>query len=231
MTADRWIRWVLKPIIFAAGVVPVAYMVWAGLNGQLTADPLKEITHETGDWTLRFVVITLAVTPSRRLLGWNWLIKFRRMFGLYAFFYGTMHFLIYVIADRFAGLDFPNGIVTFSTVVAWTTVRALAASIWDDIAKRPYITVGFLGWSSMIPLAVTSTKGWIRRMGGRNWQRLHRLIYLTAVAGVVHYWWLVKADIRHPAVYAALVTLLLGFRIVKTFQKSRVQRHAVQVRA
>jgi sulfoxide reductase heme-binding subunit YedZ len=140
-----------------------------------------------------------------------------------------MHFLIYVIADRFAGLDFPNGIVTFSTVVAWTTVRALAASIWDDIAKRPYITVGFLGWSSMIPLAVTSTRGWIRRMGGLNWQRLHRLIYLTAVAGVVHYWWLVKADIRHPAVYATLVTLLLGFRIVKTFQKSRVQRHAVQV--
>src|SRR5712675_743897 len=110
MTADRWIRWVLKPIIFAAGVVPLAYMVWAGLNGQLTADPLKEITHETGDWTLRFVVITLAITPVRRVLGQNWLIKFRRMFGLFAFFYGTLHVLIYIIADRFAGLDCPDGI-------------------------------------------------------------------------------------------------------------------------
>jgi methionine sulfoxide reductase heme-binding subunit len=225
MTPDRWVRRVLKPLVFAAGLVPAAYIVWAGLNGQLTADPLKEITHETGDWTLRFVVITLAITPVRRVLGWNRLIKFRRMLGLYAFFYGTLHFSIYVIADRFAGLDFPDGIVALSTG------RALAASIWDDIAKRPYITVGFLGWSAMIPLAVTSTTGWIRRMGGRNWQRLHRLIYLTAVAGVVHYWWLVKADVRHPAVYAALVTLLLGFRMVAALQKSRVPRRPVEARA
>jgi methionine sulfoxide reductase heme-binding subunit len=225
MSADRWIRWVLKPIVFAAALIPLAYIIWAALNGQLTADPLKEITHETGDWTLRFVVVTLAVTPARRMFGWNWLIKFRRMFGVYAFFYGTMHFLIYVIADRFAGLDFPDGMVSL------TTARGLAASIWDDIAKRPYITVGFLGWTAMIPLAVTSTVGWIRRLGGRNWQRLHRLIYVTAVAGVVHYWWLVKADIRHPAIYGALVAFLLGFRIVTTLQKSRTQRHPVRVGA
>jgi sulfoxide reductase heme-binding subunit YedZ len=225
MTADRWVRRVLKPVVFAAALLPLAYMVWAGLNGQLTADPLKEITHETGDWTLRFIVITLSITPMRRLVGWNGVIKFRRMLGLYAFFYGTLHFLIYVIADRFAGLDFPDGIIALSTA------RALAASVWEDIAKRPYITVGFLAWTSMIPLAVTSTAGWIRRMGGRNWQRLHRLIYLTAMAGVVHYWWLVKADIRDPAIYAAAVALLLGFRLVTTVQKARVHRRPVQVRA
>jgi len=115
--------------------------------------------------------------------------------------------------------------------VAVSTARALAASIWEDIAKRPYITVGFFGWCCMIPLAVTSTVGWIRRMGGRNWQLLHRLIYATAIAGVVHYWWLVKADIRHPLIYGALVALLLGFRVVTTLQKARVPHPAVQVRA
>src|SRR4051812_30395529 len=214
MTTDRWIRCVAKPVVFVTALTPVAYIVWAALHGQLTADPLKEITHQTGDWTLRFIVATLAITPVRRLLGLNWLIKFRRMIGLYAFFYGTVHLLIYIVADRFASLDFPDGIV------ALTTARALAASVWEDIAKRPYITVGFLAWSAMVPLAITSTTGWIRRLGGKQWQRLHRLIYVTAVAGVVHYWWLVKADIRHPAIYATLVAVLLGFRVVTTMQKA-----------
>ena len=189
MSSDRWIRWVLKPIVFAAGLVPLSFLIWRALSNDLGANPLTEITHATGDWVLRFIVITLAVTPVRRISGWNGLIRFRRMMGLYAFFYGTLHFLIYVIADRFAGLDFQDGIW------AWSTVRALAASVWDDIYKRPYITVGFAGLVSMVPLAVTSTAGWIRRLGGRNWQRLHRLIYFTGVAGVVHYWWLVKADV------------------------------------
>jgi methionine sulfoxide reductase heme-binding subunit len=215
MSPERLIRWVIKPMVFTAGLVPAAYMVWSALNGQLGADPLKEITHETGDWTLRFIVITLAILPLRRLAGWNSAIKFRRMVGLYAFFYGTLHFLIYVVADRFAGLDFQDGYLALSTV------RALGSSIWEDIYKRPYITVGFTAFSAMIPLAVTSTTGWIRRMGGRNWQRLHRLIYLTAVAGVIHYWWLVKADISRPAIYATLVALLLGYRVVLTLKKSR----------
>ena len=225
MSPDRLIRWVLKPIVFAAGLVPACFMAWAALNGQLGADPLKEITHETGDWTLRFIVIALTITPIRRLSGWNRLIRFRRMTGLYAFFYGSLHFLIYVIADRFAGLDFQNG------VWAWSTGRELAASIWDDIYKRPYITVGFTGFVAMIPLAVTSTAGWIRRMGGRNWQRLHRLIYLTGIAGVVHYWWLVKADVLHPSIYAALVAVLLGFRVVVALKRSRWQRQPVSARA
>jgi len=225
MSRDRLIRWVAKPIVFAVALVPAAFMLWAALNGRLGADPLKEITHETGDWTLRFVVITIAITPLRRFSGWNALIRFRRMIGLFAFFYGSVHFLIYVIADRFAGLEFRDGIL------ALATVRELAASIWDDIYKRPYITVGFTGFVAMIPLAVTSTAGWIRRLGGRNWNRLHRLVYVTAVAGVVHYWWLVKADIRHPALYAALVTLLLGVRVVFLLQKRRVQRHRQPVQA
>jgi sulfoxide reductase heme-binding subunit YedZ len=222
---DRTIRWVLKPIVFTAALLPAAYMIWSALEGRLGADPLKEITHETGDWTLRFIVLTIAFTPLRRLSGWNALIRFRRMAGLFAFFYGTTHFLIYVIADRFAGLDFQDGIW------AWSTARALVASIWDDIYKRPYITVGFTGFVAMIPLAITSTAGWIRRMGGRNWQRLHQLVYLTAVAGVVHYWWLVKADIRHPAIYAALVALLLGARVAFWLKRSRLSRQPLQARA
>ena len=225
MSSDRFIRRVVKPVVFAAGLVPAAFMIWEALNGHLGADPLKEITHETGDWTLRFIVITIAVSPLRKLSGWNALIRFRRMAGLFAFSYGTTHFLIYVIADRFAGLEFRDGIV------AWSTARELAASIWDDIYKRPYITVGFTGFVAMVPLAVTSTAGWIRRLGGRNWNRLHRLVYVTAVAGVVHYWWLVKADIRHPAIYAAIVALLLGFRLVASLKRSRVQRQPVQASA
>jgi len=225
MSRDRLIRWVAKPVVFALALVPAAYMIWEALNGRLGADPLKEITHQTGDWTLRFIVITIAVTPVRRVSGWNTLIRFRRMAGLFAFFYGSLHFLIYVIADRFAGLEFRDGIWALSTV------RELAASIWDDIYKRPYITVGFTGFVAMIPLALTSTAGSIRRLGGRNWNRLHRLVYVTAVAGVVHYWWLVKADIRHPAIYAALVTLLLGFRLVLSVKKWRVQQQPGQARA
>ena len=225
MSVDRWIRWVAKPLAFAAALLPVADLIWAALHGGLGANPLEKITHATGDWTLRFIVMTLAITPVRRLTGRNWLIRFRRMIGLFAFFYGSLHFLIYVIADRFAGLDFVDG------VWAWSTARALAASIWDDIYKRPYITVGFTGLAAMVPLAITSTAGWIRRLGGRRWNRLHRLIYVTAVAGVIHYWWLVKADILHPAIYASLVAILLGLRVIWTLKRSRWLRQPVQARA
>ena len=225
MPSDRSIRWVLKPIVFAAALVPFAHLVWRAITGDLTADPLVEITNETGIWTLRFVVITLALTPIRRVSGWHALTRFRRMAGLFAFFYGSLHFLTYLIGDRFASLDFPDGFV------AWSTLRNLLSSIWEDIAKRPYITVGFIAFVSMIPLALTSTTGWIRRLGGRNWSRLHRLVYLTGIAGVTHYWWKVKADTLHPAVYAALVGLLLGFRLVLSLKRSRWQRQPVQARA
>jgi sulfoxide reductase heme-binding subunit YedZ len=169
---------------------------------------ISDLTNETGVWTLRFLCITLALTPLRRMTGWNGAVRFRRMAGLFAFFYGTLHFLTYVIADRFAGLDFPDGIV------AWSTVRNLLKSVGDDIYKRPFITVGFTAWSTMVPLALTSTAGSIRRLGGRRWNLLHRLVYLTAVLGPVHYWWLVKSDVRRPIIYGIVVALLLGFRVV-----------------
>src|SRR5947207_6096591 len=197
---------ILKPLVFAAGLGPAAWLVWAAFTGHLSVNPLSDITNETGVWTLRFLCITLAVTPLRRLSGWHWLIRYRRMFGLFAFFYGTLHFLTYVIVDRFAGLDFPDGIV------AVRTLRDLAASVAQDIAKRPFITVGFTGWVLMVPLALTSTAGMIRRLGGRRWNLLHRLVYVSAVAGVVHYWWLVKADVRRPQTYALVVGTLLLFR-------------------
>jgi sulfoxide reductase heme-binding subunit YedZ len=144
------------------------------------------------------------------------------MFGLFAFFYASLHFVSYVIFDRFAGLDFPNGIVS------WTTLRNLGASIVDDVYKRAYITVGFAALVAMVPLALTSTAGMIRRLGGRRWQALHRLIYVSAVGGVVHYWWLVKADISRPLAYAVVVGVLLAFRL---FWASRRAVKPVPVRA
>jgi sulfoxide reductase heme-binding subunit YedZ len=199
---------VLKPAALLAGLGPAGWLVWAIATGNLSPNPLSDITNETGLWTLRFLCITLAATPLRRLTGWNALIRFRRMFGLFAFFYGSLHFLTYVIADRFAGLDFSEG------MVAWATVTNLALAIWDDIYKRPYITIGFTAFTCMLPLAATSTAGMIRRLGGKRWQALHRLVYVSAVGGVLHYWWLVKADVSSPQRYALLVGGLLLFRLM-----------------
>ena len=220
MTQDHTIRWVLKPAIFVAALGPAGWIVWAALTGNLSANPLSDVTNETGVWTLRFLSITLAVTPLRRLTGWNAAVRLRRTLGLFAFFYGTLHFLTYVIADRFAGLDFPDGFL------AWTTVRNLASSIAADIMKRPFITIGFTGFSLMVPLALTSTSGMVRRLGGKRWRALHRLVYVSGAAGVVHYWWLVKADVRRPLTYAGIVGLLLGFRAVSAY-RARQRRPVV----
>jgi sulfoxide reductase heme-binding subunit YedZ len=206
VTANQTIRWVLKPAVFLAALVPVALLLQGLLTGNLGADPLKEITNETGVWTLRFLCITLLMTPLRRLAKLNSAIRFRRMLGLFAFFYGTIHLLIFVVADRLASLGFPS-------LLLWQTVRDLSVSIGGEIVKRPYITVGFTSWVFMLALAATSTAGMIRRMGGKRWQALHRLIYGAAIAGVLHYWWLVKADVRNPLAYAAVVTVLLGIRV------------------
>lgn len=208
MTINQIIRWVLKPAAFVAALGPAGWLVWAGVTGNLSANPLSDLTNETGLWALRFLCITLAITPLRRVTGWNALIRFRRMTGLFAFFYGSCHFLTYVIADRFAALDFPDGIV------AWSTVVNLVKSVGADIYKRPFITIGFTALMLMLPLAATSTAGMIRRLGGKRWQALHRLIYASAIAGVVHYWWLVKADLRSPQRYALIVGVLLMFRLV-----------------
>ena len=204
---ERTFRVVLKPLVFLASLAPATWLAWALVTGNLGANPLSDLTNETGVWTLRFLCITLAITPLRRISGWNRWIAFRRMAGLFAFFYGTLHLLTYVIADRFAGLDLHN------RVVAWTTLSSLANAVWDDVSKRPYITAGFIAWATMVPLTMTSTAGMIRRLGGKRWTLLHTLVYATAVLAVVHYWWLVKADIRRPLTYATVVALLLMFRV------------------
>jgi len=205
--SPRILRFVLKPLVFVAALAPVAWLTWAALTGNLSANPLSDLTNETGVWALRFLCVTLAITPLRRLTGWHWVIRFRRMVGLFAFFYGVLHFLVYTIVDRFAGLEFPDGIV------AWSTARNLAASVGEDIYKRPFITVGFTAVMLMLPLAITSTAGWIRRLGGQRWAALHRLVYVAALAGVLHYYWLVKADTSRPLAYAAVVGVLLGMRV------------------
>lgn len=191
-------RWT-KVLVFALSLVPLAYLGWRAWSQDLTANPIEYITHFTGDWTIRFLVLTLAITPLRKMLSLPDLIRFRRMIGLFAFFYGFLHFSTYFGVDKF--FDFHE--------------------IWGDIAKRPYITVGFTAFVLMIPLAITSTTGWIRRLGGKRWQWLHRLVYVSAIAGVVHYYWLVKSDIRQPLLYGSLVALLLGFRAVAALVSRR----------
>ncbi len=206
MTSNQAVRWVLKPAVFLAALIPFGLLLQGLTTGNLGADPLKEITNETGLWTLRFLCITLTMTPLRRLTGWNGAIRLRRMVGLFAFFYGTSHLLIFIVFDRLAGLNFPP-------LASLQTIRDLSASIGGEIYKRPYITVGFTAWVCMLALAATSTGGWVRRLGGKGWQRLHRLVYVAAVAGVVHYWWSVKADLRGPEAYAVVVGVLLALRI------------------
>jgi sulfoxide reductase heme-binding subunit YedZ len=181
-----------KPFVFLACLIPLARLGWKAYSGLLGANPIEVITHSTGDWTLRFLLITLSVTPLRKLTGQLWLIRYRRMFGLFAFFYATLHFLTYIWLDKFFDLH----------------------EMLVDIAKRKFITVGFAAFLLLIPLAITSTSGWIRRLGGKRWNLLHRLIYVSAIAGVIHYWWLVKADIRKPEQYALILAVLLTYRLV-----------------
>jgi sulfoxide reductase heme-binding subunit YedZ len=221
--SDRALRLILKPVVFFAALGPIGWLIWAASTGNLSANPLSDLTNETGVWAFRLICATLAITPLRKFTGWNWLAKFRRMVGLYAFFYGTLHFLTYVVADRFAGLDFPNGIVS------WTTAVALARSVTSDISKRPFVTVGFVAWLTMLPLAITSTAGWIRRLGGRNWNRLHKLVYATGIVAALHYWWLVKSDVRRPLAYAAVVVVLLALRALRA-RVNRVPEYSRRAR-
>jgi sulfoxide reductase heme-binding subunit YedZ len=172
-------------------LVPLAFLVYRALNNDLGANPIETINRYTGDWVLRFLLITLAVTPLRRLTGWNGLLRYRRMLGLFAFFYACVHFLSW----------------------AWLDQYFVLADIVQDVAKRPYITVGFASFLMLIPLALTSTNAMIRRLGAKRWQQLHRLVYLIGIGGVVHFLWLVKSDIREPLVYGAVLALLLGFRL------------------
>jgi sulfoxide reductase heme-binding subunit YedZ len=194
-----------KFALFAAGLVPLARLIWKAFHAGLGANPIEVITHSTGDWTLILVLTTLAITPLRRMTRQYWLIGVRRMIGLFAFFYGTLHFLTYIWLDKFFDLH----------------------EVWKDVAKRPFITVGFSAFVLLIPLALTSTQGWIRRLGGRNWQRLHRLIYATAVLGVIHYLWLVKADKHKPLEYGFVLSVLLLYRVVVWISEWRRRSEAV----
>ena len=196
MSDAKYMPW-LKAALFVAALLPLARLIVFGLTDRLGANPIEFITRSTGTWTLVFLLITLTVTPLRKLSGWHSSIKLRRMFGLYAFFYACLHFTTYIWLDQFFDL----------------------ASIYKDVIKRPFITVSFPSFLLMIPLALTSTNAMVRRLGGKRWQRLHRLVYVIAIGGVIHYWWLVKKDITDPAIYAFILTLLLAYRILVAVRK------------
>jgi sulfoxide reductase heme-binding subunit YedZ len=202
--SPRVVAWV-KAVAFAAALVPLARMAVGVYLDRVGPNPIEFITRSTGTWTLVFLCITLAVTPVRKLIGWHWLARFRRMFGLYAFFYGVLHFTTYIWLDQFFD----------------------AGAIAKDIVKRPFITVGFFAFVLLIPLAVTSTNAMTRRLGGARWQALHRLVYVTAAAGVIHYWWLVKRDLTQPAIYAGVLALLLGYRAAAAWRRRAGSQRAM----
>jgi len=191
--ASKW----TKVAIFIFCLIPFGDLVWRIIKSDLGANPVEYLQHATGDWTIRFLVFTLSITPFRKLLRLPDLIRFRRMLGLFAFFYVSLHFLTYLGPDQSFDLS----------------------AMWKDVAKRPFITVGFAAFVLLIPLAITSTTGWIRRLGGKRWQLLHRSIYVAAVCGVIHYYWLVKSDVRKPVFYGALVGILLLWRLGNWFLK------------
>jgi len=187
---NRW--WIFKPAVFVVCLVPMAWLVWDIFAGNLSANPIEDIRNRTGIWTLRFLMITLSVTPLRRIIGWSSLIRFRRMLGLFAFFYAFVHFITYIWLDQ---------------AFAWDEI------VKDMISKRPFILSGIASFVLLIPLAITSTKKWIGRLGGKRWQMIHRLIYLSAGLGVLHYYWRVKLDIARPLAYGAVLAVLLGLRV------------------
>ena len=193
------VAWI-KAAIFAACLLPLLRLVWLGLDRKLGANPIEYITHSTGWWTLAFLMLTLAVTPVRRLFNLPWLLRLRRMLGLYAFFYASLHFVTYIWLDQF--FDFRE--------------------ILKDISKRPFITVGFAAFLLLIPLAATSTNAMVRRLGAKRWQLLHRLVYAIGALGVIHFWWLVKKDTTEPTLFAMVLAGLLIVRLLYLLRQQRV---------
>ena len=180
----------VKPIAFVICLIPLFMLVWDGFHDALGANPIEKITHRTGDWSLRFLLITLTITPLRKIFGWKQLVRLRRMFGLFAFFYVCIHFSIYIVFDHFFDVN----------------------EIAKDIVKRPYVTVGFTAFLLLIPLAITSTNKMMKRMG-KSWKQLHQLVYVIAVLGILHYLWLVKADVLQPVMHAIILLILLSIRV------------------
>ena len=181
-----------KTLVFGLCLAPTVVLVWDSVTGGLSVNPIEDITHRTGDWALRFLLLTLAVSPFRWLSGWNGAIRYRRMFGLFTFWYASLHFSTYIVFDHFFDIQ----------------------SITDDVIERKYVTAGFIAFILLLPLAVTSTQGWIRRLGKR-WLVLHRLVYVAAVAGVVHFLWLVKLETSEPLIYAAVLSGLFMARVAR----------------
>jgi methionine sulfoxide reductase heme-binding subunit len=198
--ATKW----AKIIVFSLSSIPLLVVIWRGFHNNLTANPVEFLQHQTGDWTLRFLIFTLCVTPFRKILNLPELIRLRRMLGLFAFFYASLHFLTYLGPDQ--SFNF--------------------AGMLKDVAKRPFITVGFTAFVLLIPLAITSTAAWVRRLGGKRWLALHRSIYLCAILGVIHYYWLVKSDVREPLFYGFLVATLLLWRFTEWLTRRRAAAHA-----
>ncbi|PYX99133.1 MAG: sulfoxide reductase heme-binding subunit YedZ [Acidobacteria bacterium] len=194
----RWIV-LLKLVVWGLCLSPVGLLAWKATHDGLGANPLSEITLSTGHWTLYLLLTTLSISPLRKLTGINWLIRFRRLVGLFAFFYGCLHLMTYLWFDKFFDVQ----------------------EIVKDIYKRPFITAGMTAWTLMLPLALTSTAASIRWLGGRRWQTLHQLIYASGIAGVVHFWWLVKRDLTRPEIMAVILSLLLGFRVLDRLLSNR----------
>ena len=209
MTATQWRRRVFKPVAWIACLAPLIYLVYS-LYLDLGVNPIETFTNTTGIWTLRLIVITLAITPLRWLTGLNQLVNYRRLIGLFAFFYATIHFVTYVVTTFFI-----EGFSNFD-----------ASGLAADLTTRPYIVAGFTAFVLMIPLALTSTTGWIRRLGGRNWNLLHKLIYITALTAVLHYYWKVSVKLPpiNPRNYAILVAVLLGFRVWRHFARKQASK-------
>ena len=187
----RLTRWVIRPAVSVASLIPLAWLLWDTVVGNLSANPIEDITHRTGTWGLIVLFATLSVTPVVRVTGWSHLIKLRRPLGLSAFLYLSLHFATYLALDQFFSIG----------------------GVLEDVVKRPYLTVGFMSFSILVPLAVTSTNKMVRRLGGKRWARLHRLVYLAAAGGVLHFLWLVKIDKREPIIYASILVLLLALRL------------------
>ncbi|MBD9357815.1 protein-methionine-sulfoxide reductase heme-binding subunit MsrQ [Methylomonas albis] len=195
----------VKTLVFLLALLPLTKLAVAAYWDNLGANPIEKITHNTGYWALTFLLITLAVTPLRRMSGWLWLIRLRRMLGLFAFFYATLHLSTYLVLDQFFDWD----------------------AMGKDIVKRPYISIGFSAFIMLIPLAISSSDAAIRRLGGKRWRALHRLIYPCAVAGVGHFWWLVKKDLTRPVIFLVLLGLLLGIRLAYRYLNNRKQKETL----
>ena len=202
MSRTRFLKWVVKPTVFLLCFLPLPLLTWNFFAGNLSFNPVEDITHTTGRWALRFLLATLAISPVRRITGFKELIRFRRMLGLFAFFYAVAHFTIYIWLDHFFDM----------------------VAVFADIPERPFITAGFTAFVIMIPLAITSTKKWIVRLGGRRWRLIHQLIYVSVIAGVLHYLWIGKVIELAPAGYVGSFAILMGFRLLARFRPDLVAR-------